>query len=85
MKAFWQRNNPRVGFEKQSDRYIAWQNGTNYISVTKPNFMKMSVDERNKWRKVEDLVKKYGADPSVMEEHRDYEARKAAIKASQGK
>lgn len=85
MKAFWQRNNPRVGYEKQSDRYIAWQNGTNYISVTKPNFMKMSVDERNKWRKVEDLVKKYGADPSVMEEHRDYEARKAAIKASQGK
>ncbi len=85
MKAFWQRNNPRNGYEKQSDRYISWQNGTNYINVTKPNFMKMSVEERNKWRKVEDLVTKYGADPSVMEEHRDFENRKAAIRASQGK
>ncbi len=85
MKAFWQRNNPRKGFEVNSDRYLAWTQGESYIKVTKPIFQKMTVEERSKWRRVSELTERYGKDSSVMEEHRDLEARRAAIRESQGK
>lgn len=84
MIVLWNRNKPQEG-TKISDRYLAVKQGENYLKLTKPNFTRMSLPERDAWRKVEDLTKRYNADAGVMAEIKAAEERAAAIRASQGR
>lgn len=84
MTVLWNRNKPKEG-TKISDRYLAVKQGENYLKLTKPNFTRMSLPERDAWRKVEELVKRYSADAGVVAEAKAAEERAAAIRASQGR
>ena len=84
MTVLWNRNKPKEG-NKASDRYLAVQQGENYLKLTRPNFTKMSLPERDAWRKVEELVKRYNADAGVVAEAKAASERAAAIRSSQGR
>ncbi|MEG2970358.1 MAG: tetratricopeptide repeat protein [Akkermansia sp.] len=84
MLVLWKRNRPQDG-RKPSDRYFASTYGENYLGLTKSLFTRMSISEREQWRKVEALVKKYSADAGVIAEAKAVAERAAAIRESQGK
>jgi hypothetical protein len=85
MDVMWRRNKPKPDVDKPSDRYNAWTYANNYLKLTEPNLQRMTVPERNKWRQVQELAKKYGADPAVAEEQRNTAERQRLIRESQGK
>lgn len=89
MELYWQRNRPKPNATqedllKSSDRHLAWKEGASYVRKMKPNESKMTIPDRNKFRAVEELTKKYGNDPAIMAEDKAIEDRKAAIKQARG-
>lgn len=67
MELSWQRNLPGNDADKEADRQGAYNGGAKYIEATiRPEFKsKMSAEELELWKEVEQLVKKYESDPSV--------------------
>lgn len=89
MELYWKRNKPKPSgtqedLLKSSDRLLAWKEGSTYVRKMSPNLTKMTIPDRNKFREVEELTKKYGSDPKIMAEDKAIEERKAAIKAAKG-
>lgn len=83
MDILWERNTPKSA--KPSDHHFAWTFGSNFVKKLKPAEKKMTADDRDKLRAVEDLVKKFGSDTGVQQEEKERRQREAMIRESQGK
>lgn len=87
MELYWKRNRPKPnnGVEdlvKSSDRHLAWKLGAEYINSTEHLFSQMRIQDRNKWRSVQDLVKEYYETPGIQQEDKVITDRKEALKAA---
>jgi hypothetical protein len=66
MKLSWSRNSPGGGTENaKADRQGAYEQGWNYIDLTRRFFEKMTDDEKKMWQQIEKLVEEYEASPDV--------------------
>ena len=68
MELSWQRNLPaRPDQNVEGDRQGAYNQGAKYIEATlRPEFQaKMTEEEKELWKEVDALVKKYVADPNI--------------------
>lgn len=85
MELFYKRNKPKPNVDQPSDKLLGFNTGSRFIKLTQPIFDKMSVDERNVWREVEELVQKYDADPEISAESRALQQRQRDKQAASGK
>lgn len=78
MELLWERDQAGEG-EKPGDRQGAYNGGYNYIDATKRIYDKMSQEEKEMWKQVEDLVKDYEARPGIKshaQQQKEKEAKK---------
>lgn len=64
MELLWERDQPGVE-GKPSDRQGAYNGGYNYVDSTRRIYEKMTQEEKEQWKAVEDLVKEYEARPGI--------------------
>jgi tetratricopeptide (TPR) repeat protein len=71
LRLVWQRNKP-ASDKAPADRQGAYERGYEYVEMTRPFLEKMTPEEKEMWKKVENLVADYQATPGIksMEEVR---------------
>lgn len=87
MDALWNRNKASEGNgKKPSDRYIAWQAGSQYVQLldTPANRKKMTAEDSELLNHVKDKASKFGSDPAVSQERADIAAYNSAVRGAKG-
>jgi len=59
--------------QERSDKYLAWERARGYLNATRPNLDKMTTEDKELWRKVEQMFNTLEADPNLAAERKKVE------------